>query len=293
MKLIDRVDAFVSWRSALDADHGFVPTMGALHAGHLALVRAARRAHHHVSASIFVNPLQFGPHEGYHHYPRPRERDLALLRDEGVDAVFAPSMEEMYPARFATAVVVHGPLVERLEGQSRPGHFQGVATVVAKLLAVARPTTAYFGQKDAQQVLVVQRLTRDLNLGVQIAVVPTVRESNGLALSSRNRYLNEQERRAAPTIFRALSAAASGFDAGERSAVRLRERAEAVLKAEPLLQLDYLSVSGVPDLQELTIVEQGALVAVACRIGPTRLIDNVLLGTARLDEDVRAAADSR
>lgn len=274
--------AYVRWREDAGRDHGFVPTMGALHAGHLALVRAARAAHAVCSASIFVNPLQFGPAEDLARYPRPLERDLALLEGEGVDAVFVPPVEEMYPAGFATRVEIDGPLTERLEGAYRPGHFGGVATVVARLLNLARPRSAYFGQKDAQQVLVVSRLARDLAFGCEIVVVPTVREPDGLALSSRNVYLDASERAAAAALSRALAAAAARFSAGERDGEALRRAVRAVLDAEPLIRTDYVSVCSPADLRELERVEGGALVALACRVGATRLIDNVLLGEARL-----------
>jgi pantoate--beta-alanine ligase len=256
--------------------------MGALHAGHMALVAAARRAHQAVSVSIFVNPKQFGPSEDLARYPRPIEHDLDLLRAAGVDAVLTPSSQEIYPTDFATTVDIHGPLTERLEGVARPGHFTGVTTVVAKLLNLARPRVAYFGQKDAQQALVVRQLVRDLNLGCAIAVVPTVREPDGLALSSRNVYLNQEERRAATALYQALKEVARAYAQGERQGATLRSIATRTLEAQPLIQIDYVSVCSTRDLSEVEAAGDGTLVALAARVGGTRLIDNVLLGNATL-----------
>ncbi|MCX7623224.1 MAG: pantoate--beta-alanine ligase [Thermomicrobium sp.] len=258
---------------------GFVPTMGYLHAGHLALVRRARAENEAVVVSIFVNPLQFGPAEDYERYPRDLDRDLRLLDAERVDAVFAPPVEEMYPPGFATSVVVSGPVAERLEGEARPGHFRGVATVVTRLLNLVQPHRAYFGWKDAQQVLVVQRLVADLALPVEIVPVPTVREPDGLALSSRNVYLSPEERRVAAALPQALFAALERFRAGERDAGELRRLVRETLAGAPV-RLEYVSVSDRETFTEVDRVERPALLLVAAWVGSTRLIDNVLLDPA-------------
>ncbi len=265
------------WRSQqASRSVGFVPTMGYLHEGHLALVRRARVENETVVVSIFVNPLQFGPQEDYDRYPRDLDRDLYLLEREGVDAVFAPSVSEMYPSGFSTAVVVTGPIAERLEGEARPGHFRGVATVVTRLFGLVQPQRAYFGWKDAQQVLVVQRLVQDLALPVEIVPLPTVREADGLAMSSRNVYLSPEERVAASAIPRALFAALERFRSGERAAAALRELVRRTLTTTPV-RLEYVSVSDLETFQEVEYVERPALLLVAAWIGTTRLIDNVLL----------------
>ena len=282
MQLLRSVESLVAWRRGAGDDLGFVPTMGALHAGHLALVREARAHHHRVLASIFVNPKQFGPHEDLARYPQPLARDIALLRSERVDAVFAPEQSEIYPTGFSSVVEVRGSLTSRLEGALRPGHFSGVATVVTKLLSLSRPTTAFFGQKDAQQVLVVSRVVADLNLGCAIHVVPTVREPDGLALSSRNVYLAQAERASAPKLYAALTDVREQFEAGERDADVLRAAARHVLESVAHIEIEYVSIADLADLAELQTVGSGALVALACRLGTTRLIDNVLLGDARL-----------
>jgi pantoate--beta-alanine ligase len=265
------------WRSQqASRSVGFVPTMGYLHEGHLALVRRARAENETVVVSIFVNPLQFGPQEDYDRYPRDLDRDLYFLEREGVDAVFAPSVSEMYPSGFSTAVVVTGPIAERLEGEARPGHFRGVATVVTRLFGLVQPQRAYFGWKDAQQVLVVQRLVQDLALPVDIVPLPTVREADGLAMSSRNVYLSPGERVAASAIPRALFAALERFRSGERAAAALRELVRRTLTTTPV-RLEYVSVSDLETFQEVEYVERPALLLVAAWIGTTRLIDNVLL----------------
>lgn len=257
---------------------GLVPTMGALHEGHLALVRQARAANETVAASIFVNPTQFGPQEDLANYPRNMERDLALLESEGVDLVYAPAPEEVYPPGFDTWINP-GALGEKLEGEARPGHFRGVATVVAKLLNVIGPDRAYFGQKDGQQLAVIRQLERDLNLGVEIVGVPTVRDHDGLALSSRNAYLSGEQRKAAPVIYRALMAANELWESGERDAEKLRAAARSLMEAEPMLEeIDYVSVADASTLEELDQIEGPAMVSTAARLGRTRLIDNILLG---------------
>jgi pantoate--beta-alanine ligase len=258
---------------------GFVPTMGALHEGHLALVRAARRQCDAVIASIFVNPTQFGPNEDLARYPRPFEQDCALLEAEGVDLLFAPASEEMYPEGATTFVTVED-LSSRLDGASRPGHFRGVATVVAKLFHIVQPDVAFFGQKDAAQVAVLRRMVRDLNFDLEIAVIPTVREPDGLAMSSRNRYLSPQERKSALALSQALSVMESMANTGERDSDRLLTEGRRKLATEPGVRLDYLSIVHPETLEPLENVASGALIAVAAYVGTTRLIDNILLPPA-------------
>ena len=259
---------------------GLVPTMGALHDGHLSLTRQARADSTTMAVSIFVNPAQFGPNEDFAHYPRTMERDLELLEERGADFVFAPPPDEIYPAGFDTWIEP-GTLAEGMEGAVRPGHFRGVATVVAKLFTITRPDYAYFGQKDGQQVAVIRKLNADLNLGVSVVTMPTIREPDGLALSSRNAYLTPERRAAAPAVYRALSAAQSLWAAGEQDAERLLAAAMAVLQAEPLLEsIDYISIVDTDTMAALPAVECGrrAMIAVAVRLGAVRLIDNVVLG---------------
>ena len=257
---------------------GLVPTMGALHEGHLALVRRARQENATVAASIFVNPTQFGPREDLSTYPRDMERDLALLEAEEVDLVYAPTPEEVYPPGFDTWIVP-GALAERLEGAWRPGHFRGVATVVAKLFNVVQPDRAYFGQKDGQQLAVIRQMVRDLNLPVAVVAVPTLRAADGLALSSRNAYLTPEQRQAAPVVYRALTAAQALWEQGETDAQQLRETAQSMLTAEPLVaSVDYVSVADAVTLEEVALVAGPVMVSTAVRMGSTRLIDNVVLG---------------
>jgi pantoate--beta-alanine ligase len=253
---------------------GFVPTMGYLHEGHLSLVRLARAASDRVAVSIYVNPAQFAPTEDLASYPRDLERDLALLRGEGVDLVFTPDDETMYPPGFQTTVTV-AEVTRPLEGASRPTHFQGVTTVVAKLLNIVAPDRAYFGQKDAQQVVVVKRMVADLNIDVDIVVGPIVREADGLAMSSRNTRLAPEQRAAAPVLHRALSAARAALEAGERDGAALRRQMEAIIAAEPLASLDYVSVADPETLAELGAVGDKALLSLAVRFGAVRLIDNM------------------
>jgi pantoate--beta-alanine ligase len=255
---------------------GLVPTMGALHEGHLSLVRHARAHDDTVVASIFVNPTQFGPGEDYARYPRDPDRDLALLRDLGTDLVFMPPAEDVYPDGFDTYVQVE-KLTQRLEGAHRPSHFRGVATVVTKLFNVVQPHRAYFGQKDAQQLAVIRRLTRDLDLPVEVVGLPTVREPDGLAMSSRNMYLSPEERQAAVVLYRSLEAAQELWRSGVCDAARIRGRMNEVLAAEPLARIDYVSVADTETLEELETVDRSALVSLAVRFGKTRLIDNIVL----------------
>jgi pantoate--beta-alanine ligase len=253
-----------------------VPTMGALHAGHIALVRAARAKCDVVAASIFVNPTQFGPNEDFSKYPRTFEKDCALLEAEGVALLFAPQSEEMYPKGASTFVEVEG-VGDRLDGRSRPGHFRGVATVVAKLFHIVGPHKAFFGQKDAAQVAVLRSMVRDLNFPLDLVVCPTVRESDGLALSSRNRYLSAEERGRALVLSRALNVIAAAYGAGQKDVARLLESGHSVLATEPDVRIDYLEIVNADTLLPLTEAVPGALVAVAAYLGVTRLIDNTLL----------------
>lgn len=255
---------------------GFVPTMGFLHEGHLSLVRAAKAQTDRTVVSVFVNPTQFGPGEDLDRYPRDLARDRALLEREGVDVLFCPSREEMYPAGFRTSVEVRG-LQDRLCGRTRTGHFAGVATVVLKLFEIVRPDAAFFGQKDAQQAVLLRRMALDLNLDLEVRVRPTVREKDGLALSSRNGYLSPEERAAAPVLFRSLERARELYEAGERDAGRIGEAVSGVIAGEPLAAVEYVEVVDPAELLPLERVESGALVALAVRFGATRLIDNILI----------------
>lgn len=255
---------------------GFVPTMGALHEGHLSLVRAAKTQSDVVAVSIFVNPTQFGPKEDFSKYPRSFERDCQLLEAEGVDLLFAPSIEEMYPKGAVTLVTVEG-MSEKLCGRSRPGHFRGVTTVVAKLFHIIEPSGAFFGQKDAAQVAIVRRMVRDLNLPVKIVSCPIVREADGLAMSSRNVYLDAQQRKSALVLHRALIRVQRLFDQGVRCADQLIVAGKEVFPEEPLVRLDYLEVVDPDTLDPVTEITKPALVAVAAFVGTTRLIDNVVL----------------
>jgi pantoate--beta-alanine ligase len=251
--------------------------MGFLHEGHLTLVRQARIENSSVVVSIFVNPIQFGPQEDFRQYPRDPERDLALLEKEKTDIVFMPSTAEMYPPQFSSWVEV-SKVTERLEGASRPGHFRGVATVVAKLFNIVQPTGAYFGQKDAQQLVVIKRMVADLNMNLEIVAVPTVREPDGLAMSSRNIYLNPEERQAATVLYRALNLAQQLYSQGETDAERLRQEMTDLIQKEPLANIDYISIADPETLEELNEVNIPTLVSLAVRIGKTRLIDNMVLG---------------
>ena len=277
MKVLTTVSQLSGAISACRRPLGLVPTMGALHEGHLSLVRKARTENDSLAATIFVNPTQFAAAEDLGEYPRSRDQDLDRLRREGVDLVFAPSDDEVYPPGFTSWVDLPG-MGDRLEGVHRPGHFRGVATVVTKLLSMFRPDRAYFGQKDGQQAAIIRRLNLDLNLGAEIIVCPTVREPDGLALSSRNAYLTPEQRRASPVVYRALSAAQSAWTAGIDDAQRLRTEVSRVLKEEPLVdEVYYASVADADALGELDQARSGAMVSTAVRIGRTRLIDNVIL----------------
>ena len=276
MKVIKKIDEMRRLRLRLSEPVGFVPTMGCLHQGHLSLVRHARAENQSAVVSIFVNPTQFGPGEDFNLYPRDPEHDLALLEKESVDVVFMPSAGEIYPPQFDSWVEVD-KLSQRLEGASRPGHFRGVATVCAKLFNIVKPTRAYFGQKDAQQLVVIRKMVSDLNINLEIVILPTVRESDGLAISSRNSYLNHKERQAATVLYRALTLAQKLWLQGERDAQRLGQEMIALLKKEPLAEIDYVSIANPETLDELGKVTSQALVSLAVKIGSTRLIDNIML----------------
>ncbi len=276
MRTTDSLSELRTIRASIDGTFGLVPTMGALHAGHGSLVDRARTECGHVGVSIFVNPSQFGPGEDFAKYPRMIQRDLDLLDSMGVDVVWMPTAEFMYPAGFQTWITVE-EISAPLEGICRPGHFRGVATVVAKLLNSFMPDKAYFGQKDAQQVAVLKRMVRDLNFPVELVVCPTVREPDGLALSSRNAYLSPEERKAATVLYRALSAARKKYDGGERDAESLRAIMREVVSFEPLAQEQYISAADPETLEELQKIDSAVLLSLAVRIGKTRLIDNFLI----------------
>jgi pantoate--beta-alanine ligase len=277
----------ISWmkeavRQARAENHvvGFIPTMGALHEGHISLIRRARADCSRVYASIFLNPTQFGPNEDLAKYPRTFESDVEQLTDAGVDILFAPDAKQIYPAGFRTYVNVEG-LGERLEGRSRAGHFRGVATVVLKLFAIVQPQFAYFGRKDAQQVRILQQMAIDLNLHVEIVACPIVREPDGLALSSRNTYLNPEERRAAASLYRALAEARRELNAGTRDALQLQTTIREVLSGEPLARVDYVEIVDAESFEPVSMIGTRPLYALlAVFIGKTRLIDNLLIEPA-------------
>jgi pantoate--beta-alanine ligase len=277
MKILTSKADFRAARAGF-GDLGFAPTMGFLHEGHLRLMRRAKAENGAAAASIFVNPTQFAPGADFDRYPRALERDLAMLEGAGVDLVFTPDAAEMYPDGFDASIHIGG-VSQGLEGAARPGHFDGVATVVTKLLNIVAPTRAYFGQKDAQQAAVITKLVRDLDIPVQVIIADTVREADGLAMSSRNSYLDPAHRQAATVLFRALTRARAMLDGGERAVDRLRAAMIAEIAAEPLATLDYVSLADPDTLEELTVVgPAGALVSLAAQVGPARLIDNMLLG---------------
>jgi len=276
MQVVGPIFELRALKQKLSGTVGFVPTMGFLHEGHLALVKRAKAENSTVIVSIYVNPAQFGPREDFGSYPRDLNRDLGLLQGEGVDIVFVPADDEMYPPEFSSWVDV-GKVTERLEGASRPGHFRGVATVVAKLFNIVQPSRAYFGQKDAQQVVVIRRMVADLNMGIEIVAVPTVREGDGLAMSSRNIYLSLEERQAATILFKALTLARQLGWSGEKDAEKIRRQITALIQKEPLARIDYVSIADAKTLEELNLLDRPALASLAVRIGKTRLIDNMPL----------------
>ena len=277
MMIVSTFEELRSARSLLDGKLGLVPTMGYLHEGHISLVRRARAECDSVAVSIFVNPTQFGPNEDLSKYPRDLERDLHLLEEAGVDLVWTPAPEVMYPAEFQTWVEV-AEMTRPLEGAQRPGHFRGVTTVVTKLFNAVQPTKAYFGQKDAQQAAVIRQMTLDLNFPIEIVVCPIVREPDGLALSSRNVYLDADQRQAATVLYRSLSAAKEEYEQGERDAEKLRRKMKEVIMSEPLAQMQYVSCADYDSLQEWEMVTGKTLLSMAVFFGKTRLIDNFVLG---------------
>ena len=276
MQVVKTIQEIRALRQKLSGTVGFVPTMGYLHEGHLALVKQARVENSAVIVSIYVNPTQFGPREDFGAYPRELNRDLELLQKGGADIVFVPSDDEMYPPEFSSWVDVE-KVTRGLEGASRPGHFRGVATVVAKLFNIVQPTKAYFGQKDAQQVVIIKRMVADLNMGIEIVVVPTVREGDGLAMSSRNIYPSPKERQAATILFKALTLARQLGRGGEKDAEKIRRQMTSLIQKEPLAQIDYVSIADAETLEELNLLDRPAVASLAVRIGKTRLIDNTPL----------------
>ena len=284
MRIIRSVSAMSAYSRALHREGvriGFVPTMGALHEGHRALIQTARLRCDAVIVSIFVNPTQFGPHEDFSRYPRQLKQDTKMCREEEVDVLFAPSREAMYPPGFQTSVVMEG-VSQRWEGAHRPTHFGGVATVVTKLLNIVRPDTAFFGQKDYQQVVVVRQLAADLNVGTTIMQCPTVRESDGLAMSSRNGYLTNVQRRAAPMLYEALQAGETAIREGITDATRIRRRMLMTLVAEPMVQVEYVSVCDPDSLEPLTRITGTVVLLGAIRLGSVRLIDNRLVRSKKV-----------
>ena len=277
MIVIETIPDMTYLRLNLKEPVGFVPTMGYLHAGHMSLVRQARAENKTVIVSIYVNPTQFGPKEDLSKYPRDLARDLVMLEKEGTDVVFFPADKEMYPAGYDTWVTVDN-LTKPLEGDSRPTHFRGVTTIVAKLFNIVLPTNAYFGQKDAQQALVIKKMAKDLNMNLKVVVCPTIRELDGLAMSSRNVYLNPEQRKAAPVLYQSLLLAKDLFAIGERDSAVILEQMTATIQKEPLAKIDYISIADPGTLSELKTIKKSALVSMAVRFGNTRLIDNIILG---------------
>ncbi|HEY97317.1 MAG TPA: pantoate--beta-alanine ligase [Dehalococcoidia bacterium] len=276
MKTVETIAGYREIRSQLYEPIGFVPTMGYLHEGHLSLVKRAREENRTVVVSIFVNPTQFGPDEDLKNYPRDKQRDLYML-ESYTDIVFLPSAEEFYTSGYNSWVDIEG-ITDVLEGARRPGHFRGVATVCTKLFNIVQPTRAYFAQKDAQQLLVIKKMVRELNMPLEIVACPTIREQDGLAMSSRNTYLNQEQRQAAKVLYKALKLSEELYSDGERDANTIRRRMTELIEAEPLAEIDYVSVANAESLQELDKISDKALVSLAVNIGRTRLIDNVVLG---------------
>jgi len=276
MQIVTKLDDLRKFRTSLTGTFGLVPTMGYLHDGHISLVKRAKEENDHVGVSIFVNPTQFGPNEDLSRYPRNLDRDLQLLSSAGADVVWTPTPEIVYPQNFQTYINVEN-VSQPLEGKHRPGHFRGVATVVAKLFNTFTPDRAYFGQKDAQQVVVIKQMARDLNFPLEVIVCPTVREADGLAMSSRNTYLNADERKAATVLYRALTAAKESFDRGERDAETLRAIMSSTIAKESLAREEYVSAADPDTLAELNLIRDSVLISIAARIGKTRLIDNFIL----------------
>ena len=281
MKIIQDIDKMKTYAKIMRKDNklvGFIPTMGYFHEGHLSLMRAARKQCDTIIVSVYVNPIQFGPREDFASYPRDIKKDEELARAEGVDVMFAPRDEDMYPAGYATYVNVEG-LTEKLCGKSRPEHFKGVTTVVMKLFEITKPEIAYFGQKDAQQAFVIQKMVKDLNLGITMKIMPIVRENDGLAMSSRNSYLNKTERKEAPVLRKALLEAERAVSGGEASSKKIIKAMRDVIKEAPSAKIDYISVVGTESLKDIASIKDEVLIALAVSIGKTRLIDNVIIRT--------------
>lgn len=270
------IEEYKKIRKNLKGSVGFVPTMGYLHEGHLSLVRKSKEENDFTVTSIYVNPTQFGPHEDFNKYPRDLERDLKLLQNVNNDIVFLPDNKEMYPDNFSTWVNVEN-LTDVLEGKARPGHFKGVTTIVTKLFNIVEPHRAYFGQKDAQQALVIKKMVKDLNMNLEIVIMPTVREKDGLAMSSRNIYLNNEERKAAPVLYKALKLAKKLHSENINDAEFIKDKMEQLIKTEPLAKIDYISIADTESLQELSKIDNKALVSLAVKFGNTRLIDNIII----------------
>ncbi|MBN1369846.1 MAG: pantoate--beta-alanine ligase [Dehalococcoidaceae bacterium] len=286
MKIITTVAGFARYRPGLAPSVGLVPTMGCLHEGHLSLLKKAREENRSVVASIFVNPAQFGPNEDFSRYPRTFDRDCRLLDDAGVDTVFAPPPEEMYPEGYDTWVEIGG-ITQRLEGSARPGHFRGVATIVLKLFNIIKPEKAYFGQKDAQQALVIRKMARELNLNISIRVLPIVRDEFGLALSSRNTYLSTGEKTAALQIPAALKLAEKMLGEGKTRTAAIKDAVTRFLEEKPVLRIDYVSIAEPDSLKELETIDRPALLSLAVWAGSTRLIDNIVLTPQQKDSTGR------
>lgn len=255
---------------------GFVPTMGYLHQGHLSLMSEARKKANVVIASVFVNPTQFGPGEDFQRYPRDLKRDMALAETHGCDLMFAPDVHAIYPANYRTYVDVEG-ITGRLCGKSRPGHFRGVTTVVLKLFNVIKPTTAVFGQKDAQQAFVIRRMVQDLALAIEIVIAPIIREKDGLAMSSRNVYLKPKERREAVSLYRSLQRAREMFDEGQTDPFRIHDEIDRIISGNETIEIEYIEIVETEEFQPVTKVNKGTLIALAAKVGNTRLIDNIII----------------
>lgn len=274
MKVVNSIKEMKSLRNGIKGTVGFVPTMGYLHDGHVSLVKQSTRDNGTTVVSIYVNPMQFGPNEDFQAYPRDLERDLELLEKENVDLVFFPTNNEMYPENYCTWVDVE-KITELLEGDIRPGHFRGVATIVTKLFNIVQPDKSYFGQKDAQQALVIQTMVKDLNMNLEVIIMPTIREEDGLAMSSRNTYLNPSERQAAPILYKSLLLAKKLISNGETNVDSIKTQMSALIQREPLAKTEYVSIADTRTLDELSSIEDNALISLAVLIGKTRLIDNI------------------
>jgi pantoate--beta-alanine ligase len=276
MQIIKTISEMKQYRHSISGTLGFVPTMGYLHIGHLSHILRSKKENSVTGASIFVNPTQFGPNEDFERYPRDYPRDFAMLEKAGCDFVFLPEPKEMYPQGYNTWVEVQA-VTAVLEGAIRPGHFKGVATVVTKLFNIVEPTRAYFGQKDAQQCVVIKKMTQDLNMNLEIIIGPTVREPDGLAMSSRNVYLNPEERVQAPVLNQSLQLALKMWNSGERDSTKIRQEMEKLIRQKPLGKIEYISIANALTMQELEKAEKPLVISMAVRFGKTRLIDNLLL----------------